>query len=184
MCNQDRPTNDQPLIWNNSNGHNSARVIRSTSCLVRGGVFGDGGSNGAISCLTIFKMAARLPSWKIQMAISKQQIIRFTPCLILERSFRGRRIEWRYFQFDQIQQLCRRKQCARSNQIGHNLNYFLFYYRRPNPFPARLLCYMYSSSTVNKNPNCCVSQVTMKTVFWMLLVMMMVVVSCVNGMWS
>jgi len=43
-------------------------VIRSTSCLILGGVFGVGGSNGAI----IFgfdksKMAARPPSWKIQI---------------------------------------------------------------------------------------------------------------------
>ena len=38
------------------------RVIRSTSCLVLGRVFGDGGSNGAISGFTKSKMA---PSWKI-----------------------------------------------------------------------------------------------------------------------
>ena len=29
------------------------------------------------------KMAARPPSWKIQMAISHRQIIRFIPCLVL-----------------------------------------------------------------------------------------------------
>ena len=34
------------------------RVIRSTSCLVIGGVFGDGGSNGAIFDSNKFKMAA------------------------------------------------------------------------------------------------------------------------------
>ena len=41
--------------------------------------------------------------------------------------FRGRWIEQRYFRFDQIQQVCGRKQCARSNQIGHNLKYFLYF---------------------------------------------------------
>ena len=37
------------------------------------------------------------------MAISPRQIIRFTPCLVLGWGFRGRRIEWRYFRFRQIQ---------------------------------------------------------------------------------
>jgi len=40
---------------------------------------------------------ARPPSWKIQVALSPQRIIRFTPCLILGCGFRGRWIEWRYF---------------------------------------------------------------------------------------
>jgi len=44
-----------------------------------GGVFGVGGSNGAISGFAKSKMAAR----KIQMAISPRRIIRFTPCLVL-----------------------------------------------------------------------------------------------------
>jgi len=48
-------------------------------------------------------MAAQPPSWKIQMAISPRRIIRFTPCLVLGWGFRGRRIEWRYFRFCQIQ---------------------------------------------------------------------------------
>jgi len=34
------------------------------------------------------------PSWKIQMAISPWQIIRFTPCLVLGWRFRGWQIEW------------------------------------------------------------------------------------------
>jgi len=67
-----------------------------------GGVFGDGGSNGAISGFAKSEMAAE-PSWKIQMAISPRRIIRFTPCLVLEWGFRVRRIEWRYFRFRQIQ---------------------------------------------------------------------------------
>ena len=37
------------------------------------------------------------------MAISPQQIIRFTPCLVLGWGFRGRRIDRRYFRFRQIQ---------------------------------------------------------------------------------
>jgi len=37
------------------------------------------------------------------MAISLRRIVRFTSCLVLGRVFRGRRIEWRYFWFRQIQ---------------------------------------------------------------------------------
>ena len=54
------------------------RVIRSTSCSVLGGVFGVGGSNGAISGLTKSKIAAHhLGNFKI--SISPKHIIRFTP---------------------------------------------------------------------------------------------------------
>ena len=42
----------------NSNGHISATVVRSTSCLVTGWGFRDGGSNGAIFDSNKFKMAA------------------------------------------------------------------------------------------------------------------------------
>jgi len=66
-------------------------------------VFWVGGSNGAISGFAKSKMAARRPSWKIQMAISQWRIVRFTPCLVLGWGFRGRRIEWRYFGFREIQ---------------------------------------------------------------------------------
>ena len=48
---------------------------------------------------------ARPPSWKIQMAISPRRIIRFTPSLVIGWGFRGRRIEWRYFWFHQIQDI-------------------------------------------------------------------------------
>ena len=48
------------------------RVIRSTSCLVL--VFGDGGSNGAIS----------------QVAISLQPVVLSTSCFVLGRGFQGR----------------------------------------------------------------------------------------------
>jgi len=37
------------------------------------------------------------------MAISLRGIIRSTSCLVLLWGFRGRRIEWRYFRFRQIQ---------------------------------------------------------------------------------
>jgi len=37
------------------------------------------------------------------MAISPLRIIRFTPCLVVGWGFWGRRIEWRYFRFRQIQ---------------------------------------------------------------------------------
>ena len=40
---------------------------------------------------------------KFQMAISLQLVIRSTSCLVLMWGFRGRRIEWRYFRFEQIQ---------------------------------------------------------------------------------
>jgi len=40
---------------------------------------------------------------KNQMAISQQGIVRSTSCLVLLWGFRGRRIEWRYFWFDQIE---------------------------------------------------------------------------------
>ena len=41
------------------------QVIRSTSCLVLGRVFGDGGLNGATFGWTKSKMAAGPSSWKI-----------------------------------------------------------------------------------------------------------------------
>jgi len=37
------------------------------------------------------------------MAISPRGIVRSTSCLVLWWGFRGRRIEWRYFRFRQIQ---------------------------------------------------------------------------------
>ena len=37
------------------------------------------------------------------MAISPQGVIRSTSCLVLEWGFRGRQIEWRYFELDEIQ---------------------------------------------------------------------------------
>jgi len=52
-----------------------------------GGVFKVSGSNGAISSFAKSKMAARPPSWKIQMAISLLLIIRFTLCLVLDGVF-------------------------------------------------------------------------------------------------
>jgi len=47
--------------------------------------------------------------WRIQMAISLRQIIRFTPYLVLGWGFRGWRIEWRCFRFVKIQQVCGKK---------------------------------------------------------------------------
>ena len=40
---------------------------------------------------------------KLQTAISRQRVIRSTSCLVPGQGFRGRRIEWRYFRFHQIQ---------------------------------------------------------------------------------
>jgi len=39
----------------------------------------------------------------MNLAISLQQIIRSTSFLVLGQGFRGRRIDWRYFRLDQIQ---------------------------------------------------------------------------------
>jgi len=55
-----------------------------------GEVFWVGGSNGAISGSAKSKMAARSPSWKIQMAISQRRIVRFTQCLVIGRVFKWR----------------------------------------------------------------------------------------------
>ena len=40
---------------------------------------------------------------KFQMAISPRGVVRSASCLVLRWGFRGRRIEWRYFRFRQIQ---------------------------------------------------------------------------------
>jgi len=52
-----------------------------------------------------------------RMAISLQRVIRFISCLVLWYSFRGRRIERRYFRFEQIQDGGRRHLGKISN--GH-----------------------------------------------------------------
>jgi len=46
------------------------------------GVFGDGGSNGAIYCSNISKMAAAAMLEKFQMAIYPQPVVRSTLCLV------------------------------------------------------------------------------------------------------
>ena len=101
-------------MFENSNGDISATDHSISSMFDSGGVFADGGSTGAISSLSRSKMAARPPSWQIQMAISPRRIIRFTPCLVLGWGFWGRRIEWRYFQFEHINRSVGEK-CTRSN---------------------------------------------------------------------
>ena len=67
-------------------------VVRSTSCFVLGGVFGDGGSNGAISSSNKSKMAAAAILEKFQMAIFPQLVVRSTSCLVIGWGFRGQRI--------------------------------------------------------------------------------------------
>jgi len=78
-------------------------VVRSTSCLVLQWGFRGRRIEWAISGFARSKMAARPPSWKIQMAISPWWIIRCTLCLVLGWGLRGRQIEWHYFRFRQIQ---------------------------------------------------------------------------------
>jgi len=51
---------------------------------------------------------------KFQTAMSPQWVIRSTSCLVLGWGFRGRRIEWRYFQFEQFNR-CVEEKCARIN---------------------------------------------------------------------
>jgi len=52
-----------------------------------------------------------------RMAISPQRVIRYTSCLVSGWGFRGRRIEWLYFRFEQIQDGGRRHVGKISN--GH-----------------------------------------------------------------
>jgi len=40
---------------------------------------------------------------KFQMAISPQPVVRYTSCLVLGWGIGGRRIEWRYFRFEHVQ---------------------------------------------------------------------------------
>ena len=54
---------------------------------------------------------------KFQMAISPQPVVRSTPCLFLEWGFPRRRIQWRYLQFEKIQDDGRRHLGKISN--GH-----------------------------------------------------------------
>jgi len=42
------------------------------------------------------------------MTISLERVVRSTLCLILVQGFRGQRIEWIYFRFDQIQEAAAR----------------------------------------------------------------------------
>jgi len=60
--------------------------------LFYGGIFGDGGFNGAISGSNKSKMAAAAILEKFQMAISPQPVVRSTSCFVLGWGFRGRRI--------------------------------------------------------------------------------------------
>ena len=57
-----------------------------------GRVFGDGGSNGAISGSNKSKLAAAAILEKFQMAISPQPVVRSTSCSVIVWGFRGRRI--------------------------------------------------------------------------------------------
>jgi len=57
-----------------------------------GRVFGDGGSNGAISGSNKSRMVTAAILEKFQMAISPQPVVRSTSCLVIGWGFRGRRI--------------------------------------------------------------------------------------------
>jgi len=67
-----------------ANGHISLqRVIRSTYVWFYGGVFGDGGFNGAIYDSNKSKMAATAMLETFQVAISPQPVVRSTSCLVI-----------------------------------------------------------------------------------------------------
>jgi len=63
--------------------------------------------------LSLFRMVPSLTPYDLsspqnwvpytRMAISPQPVVRSTSCLVLGWGFRGRRIQWRYFRFEQIQ---------------------------------------------------------------------------------
>jgi len=69
-----------------SNGHNCNASTDPLHVWFCGGVFGDGGSNGAISGWIKFKMAAGGDIGKLQMAISQLRIIRFTVCMYADHT--------------------------------------------------------------------------------------------------
>ena len=48
-------------------------------------------------------LAGGMQSWRIPMAISQQQVIRFSLWLVLGLGFQGRWIQLRHFRLDQIQ---------------------------------------------------------------------------------
>ena len=66
---------------------------------------------------------------KFQMAISPQPVVRSTLCLVIKWGFRGRRIQWRYFRCEQIQDGGRR-----------NLGQFWLAI-----YPQQLMIYLYSA---------------------------------------
>ena len=76
-----------------ANGHISATrdpihfMFGPTSMV--GGVFEDGGSNGAIYGSNKSKMAAAAILEKFQMAISPQPVVRSTSCLVIGWGFSG-----------------------------------------------------------------------------------------------
>ena len=73
---------------------------------------------------------------EFQVAISPQPVVRPTSCFVLWWGFRGRRIEWRYFRCEQIQEGSRRHLRKVSN--GH-----ISGTRRISP--QRLTIYLYSA---------------------------------------
>ena len=98
----DRSTNNRPTSYLEKfqMAISPRGVIWSTH--VWGFTVGFSGSVDRMAQLALFPVLPnqRWRSWKIQMAISLWRIIRFTTCLVLEWGFRGRRIEWCYFQFE------------------------------------------------------------------------------------
>ena len=90
MTTDQRPTNDRPQglfphFGKISNGHNSAtrQPIPFMFGSRDGGVFGDGGSNGAISGWIKFKIVAGGHLGKLQTAITLQRVNRSPSCLVL-----------------------------------------------------------------------------------------------------
>ena len=108
----DRPTDDRPtrrpidrycILENFERPYLGNGSYDPLHVFIYGRVFVVGGSKGAISGCTKSKMATDRHLGKFQMSISPERDVRSTLCLILGWGFRGRRIEWTYFQLDQIQ---------------------------------------------------------------------------------
>ena len=81
------------------------RDIRFSYVWFQGSVFGVGRSNCAIFGQTKSKMATGRQRGKLRMAIFPQRAIRSTSYSVIVYGFCRRRIEWRYFELDFIQQV-------------------------------------------------------------------------------
>ena len=95
-----RPMADRPLNFENFKRPYLRKASDPLHVWLYSGVFEVGGSNGTNTGFEQSKMAARPPSWKIQIAAADHPIY---SVFSSRMGFSDREIEWRYFRFDQIQ---------------------------------------------------------------------------------